>query len=249
MNLPCIAFVQNSRDEVRLQGGDGDQAAAVNAEQGSHQTTYVAFSCKDHGADAGDVAPTLRGMGFDGSHANGGGQVAVMTLAVRGRGDGRDLEVGTEGVANTLVTPNGGRDGMGVGVVAFAQEVADPVTANEQKTYTHEGSFGFRTRNVQAISLQDVGGRDKDQNGRGWNDDGTAYTVDAAATQGVATTMQVRRLTPTECLRLQGFPDDYLSIAVRGKPAADGPKYRAVGNSMAVPCIFWIGRQIERAVA
>lgn len=54
----------------------------------------------------------------------------------------------------------------------------------------------------------------------------------------------VRRLTPRECERLQGFPDDYTAITVRGKPAADGPRYKALGNSWAVPCARWIGRQI-----
>lgn len=57
--------------------------------------------------------------------------------------------------------------------------------------------------------------------------------------------MAVRRLTPVECARLQGFPDDYLNIQHRGKPAADGPKYKALGNSMAVPCMTHIGRCIE----
>jgi DNA (cytosine-5)-methyltransferase 1 len=55
----------------------------------------------------------------------------------------------------------------------------------------------------------------------------------------------VRRLTPVECARLQGFPDDYLDVSFRGKPAADGNKYRALGNSMAVPVMAWIGRRIE----
>jgi DNA (cytosine-5)-methyltransferase 1 len=55
----------------------------------------------------------------------------------------------------------------------------------------------------------------------------------------------VRRLTPRECCRLQGFPDDYLDITYRGKPAADGNKYKALGNSMAVPCMRWIGERIE----
>ena len=58
-------------------------------------------------------------------------------------------------------------------------------------------------------------------------------------------TMQVRRLTPTECARLMGFPDDYLNIHYRNKPAADGPKYKALGNSWAVPCVAWIGKRIE----
>lgn len=55
----------------------------------------------------------------------------------------------------------------------------------------------------------------------------------------------VRRLTPRECARLQGFPDDYLDITYRGKPAADGPKYKALGNSMAVPCMRWLGDRIQ----
>lgn len=63
--------------------------------------------------------------------------------------------------------------------------------------------------------------------------------------QAVMQGMQVRRLTPRECARLQGFPDDYLDITVRGKPAADGPKYKALGNSWAVPNVRWIGRRIE----
>jgi DNA (cytosine-5)-methyltransferase 1 len=57
--------------------------------------------------------------------------------------------------------------------------------------------------------------------------------------------MQVRRLTPRECERLQGFPDDYTQVPHRGKPAADGPRYKALGNSMAVPCMAWIGRRIQ----
>lgn len=57
--------------------------------------------------------------------------------------------------------------------------------------------------------------------------------------------MQVRRLTPRECERLQGFPDDYTLVTVRGKPAADGPRYKALGNSMAVPVMRWIGERIE----
>ncbi|MDN7446074.1 DNA (cytosine-5-)-methyltransferase [Burkholderia multivorans] len=62
---------------------------------------------------------------------------------------------------------------------------------------------------------------------------------------GVVTGTSVRRLTPRECERLQGFPDDYTLINVRGKPAADGPRYKALGNSMAVPVMQWVGMRIE----
>ena len=61
--------------------------------------------------------------------------------------------------------------------------------------------------------------------------------------------MQVRRLTPRECERLQGFPDDHTLIPWRGKPAdqcPDGPRYKALGNSMAVPVMRWIGERLQR---
>jgi len=162
---------------------------------------------------------------------------------------------------------------------------------------------------MQPISIQDVTPREKAQNGKGWSDDGTSYTVDTHATQGVmqpifwseeltasidlagtiqrggaggrhdgvaqpvasengdiastlrtggndhadiynsvATAMQVRRLTPVECERLQGFPDNYTAIPWRKKPAdqcPDGPRYKALGNSMAVPVMAWIGKRIQ----
>jgi len=131
------------------------------------------------------------------------------------------------------------------------------------------------------IALQDVTPREKAQNGKGWNDDGTAYTVDTAATQGVAQpidfrnlryhesdvsgtmqskstggyslnyetgvqqNMQVRRLTPVECERLQGFPDGYTNIKDK---CPDGPRYKALGNSWAVPVVRWIGERIDRTL-
>ena len=59
--------------------------------------------------------------------------------------------------------------------------------------------------------------------------------------------MVVRRLTPTECERLQGMPDGHTKIPWRGKSAEecpDGPRYKAIGNSIAVPCLRWIGERI-----
>jgi site-specific DNA-cytosine methylase len=56
----------------------------------------------------------------------------------------------------------------------------------------------------------------------------------------------VRRLTPVECERLQGFSDNYTLIPVGKKTAADGPRYKALGNSMAVPVMRWIGERISR---
>lgn len=74
---------------------------------------------------------------------------------------------------------------------------------------------------------------------------GTRGSAETASGPTLLQAMQVRRLTPKECARLQGFPDEYLDITYRGKPAADGPKYKALGNSWAVPCVRWIGRRIN----
>ncbi|MES2995868.1 MAG: DNA cytosine methyltransferase [Verrucomicrobiota bacterium] len=60
------------------------------------------------------------------------------------------------------------------------------------------------------------------------------------------TTAAVRRLTPRECERLQGFPDDHTLIPWRGKMGSDGPRYKALGNSMAVPVMRWIGERISQ---
>jgi DNA (cytosine-5)-methyltransferase 1 len=61
--------------------------------------------------------------------------------------------------------------------------------------------------------------------------------------------MAVRRLTPVECERLQGFPDSYTDIKSKNKPTPDGPRYKALGNSMAVPVMAWIGQRIEQVEA
>ena len=96
----------------------------------------------------------------------------------------------------------------------------------------------------------------------GWSEELTA-SVDLAGTiqrggdggrhDGVMTpAMAVRRLTPVECERLQGFPDGYTQIAWRKKPVSecpDGPRYKALGNSWAVPVVAWIGRRIAKEVA
>lgn len=86
--------------------------------------------------------------------------------------------------------------------------------------------------------------------------DGVGVRADLAYTllvrreiQCVNFAQQVRRLTPRECERLQGFPDDYTLIPWRKKPASecpDGPRYKALGNSWAVPCVRWIGQRIHQ---
>ena len=72
------------------------------------------------------------------------------------------------------------------------------------------------------------------------SEDGTGRGTPLAALQSSA----VRRLTPRECERLQGFPDGWTDVVYRGKPAADGPRYRALGNAFAVNCVRWIAKRL-----
>ena len=79
----------------------------------------------------------------------------------------------------------------------------------------------------------------------------TSQTISSSAsdinhTGGTIQNSRVRRLTPVECERLQGFPDNFSNIAYRGKSESpDGPRYKALGNSMAVPVMAWIGQRIQ----
>jgi DNA (cytosine-5)-methyltransferase 1 len=125
--------------------------------------------------------------------------------------------------------------------VAFAQNQRDEVREMQiagaiaaepgmkQQTYIAQPAVAFQESEYGTAEYDVAGTQRADRPGH------TTY---------LRLAMQVRRLTPVECLRLQGFPDDYLDITYRGKPAADGPKYKAIGNSMAVPCMAWIGRRI-----
>jgi len=88
-------------------------------------------------------------------------------------------------------------------------------------------------------------------NGTGFDDSGVCYTLTGADRHCVAiinpTSTVVRKLTPIEYARLQGFPENYLDIIHLNKPANDNSKYRSFGKSMAVPVMNYIGRKINEA--
>ena len=87
----------------------------------------------------------------------------------------------------------------------------------------------------------------KGENGKGWNDQNVAFTLNTVDHPGVLYKKRLRKLLPLECERLQGMPDNYTLVPYRGKPASacpDSPRYKAIGNSMAVPVMQWIGQRI-----
>lgn len=165
--------IQDVRGMDKKQNGAGfnesGTAYTVDAMATQGVAVPVAFSCKDSGNDSGIVAPTLRGMGHDQSHANGGGQVAV----------------------------------------AFQP--------------------GNLCRRAGAEPSSD------------------SFPTLGAATQGdqaphVATAMQVRRLSVTECERLQGFSDGHTA------GFSDSTRYKMLGNAVCVNVSEWIARRLKQDI-
>ena len=142
----------------------------------------------------------------------------------------------TDGTVGTLRREMHGHEP----VVAFPTNMSTTQCAN-----TEDVACNLQARNPTAVAVRTA---NTSANGHGVSVE-RAHTLDGAQGQAVASALQVRRLTPIECERLQGFPDGYTNVPHRGKPAADGPRYKALGNSMAVPCMRWIGERIQMVEA
>lgn len=171
----------------------------------------------------GQIAHTLKAEGFDASEdGTGRGQenAVALTVSLRGREGGATAELGDE-VGNCLRASGGGGDKAHVlAPIGVTIHGTDPTV---QKVASYDEIS-------QCLRARPPG------------------HVDNSSTTVALHHMQVRRLTPRECERLQGFPDDYTLIPWRKKPAdecPDGPRYKALGNSWAVPNVRWIGRRID----
>lgn len=262
-----VAFAQNQRDEVRTM----DVAGALAGEPGMKQQTFVAtpaiaFDTYNQTV-TGDTAQTLCSRGdTPGGNAHLVPAIAIRTANTSANGHGVAHEVAhtldqAQGQAIAFTTeqtpkwnddqaltltkqsPTGGGQPQ---CVAF-EEVADPIAANQGKTYTREGCNNFRMSNV-AISFKPGSSAQARSIGA---EEEVCPSLEAGGggnnKPAVATAMQVRRLTPRECERLQGFPDNYTRIKVglrSPEDCPDGPRYKALGNSMAVPVMRWIGRKL-----
>ena len=167
--------------------------------------------------------------GYAGRRQEDDVNLVARSVAIRGREDGGTIELGDD-VAHALRASQGGGD---------KAHVLAPVTI-------HSDAIG---RSGEAVTPSaDAEGKVRLRNpGIGVIDDGTTYSLMASGQpHAVATEWAVRRLTPVECARLQGFPDDYLSVVLHnGKPLADGPMYKGLGNSWPVNSVRWIGRRIQ----
>jgi DNA (cytosine-5)-methyltransferase 1 len=179
-------------------------------------------------SDYGDGVPALRAKGGDcagGSEALVAYAPPIARCVATREGSSQDYESTTMVAVHAIqagalrTNPNSGPDGVGV-----QADIAYTLEARAE---------------VQAVSVtgQKLGG-----------DVATALRASSGGgDKPHVLTSAVRRLTPRECERLMGSPDDYTRIPWRGKPASecpDGPRYKALGNSWAVPLFAWLGRRI-----
>lgn len=177
-------------------------------------------------ADTMLIAHALRGEGFDASEDGTGRGTPLVPVAysIMPMNSGKDYKARETDIAQPIMA--GGPVGGNQGGDYIAQPVAFDCKAS--------GQNGFGVGEVMS-TLRSMGHKSSHTNGGGH----------ASVQYGSA----VRRLTPRECERLQGFPDDYTLVSHRGKPMADGPRYKALGNSMAVPVMRWIGERIAQVDA
>ncbi len=213
-----------------------DIAACLNAHGGSGSMDFETETF---------VAHTLRAEGFDASEDGTGRGTPIVPVMASGCHGSNGAGIGREG------DPAFALDTTGSQAIAFDCKAS--------------GQGGFGVEEI-APTMRAMNHRDSHQNAGGQlavafritGNDGAYDTGDAIGALGTQTDpsghaivqgVSLRRLTARECERLQGFSDDYTLVTVRGKPAADGPRYRALGNSMPVPVIRWLGQRIVKSLS
>jgi DNA (cytosine-5)-methyltransferase 1 len=257
-----VCFAENTRHEVRLEGGDGSRTGALSTGGGKpgQGVPCVAYALQD----VRDVQKAQNGRGWndDGvaytvdTHATQG----VVAAFKGGQGSSAGGIGYSEHVAPTLNSADSGSNRTPVVMhPAYAIQAGalrtNPASGPDGVGVQADHAYTLEARaEVQAVAFQPRHYSDRER--MGGEPSEICHTLSAAAGQGdssphVATAMQVRRLTPEECEALQGFPRGYTMIPWRKKPASecpDGPRYKALGNSWAVPVVRWIGQRIAEAL-
>ena len=225
-----MAFAQNQREEVR---NVGDKAVSLAAEVGMHCQTFVALDMShacDVIRDCGEIAPSLQArMG------TGGNQVPLTYQDVTGAlspGAHAGSYNGQDAYNDMLVcgaTPNTMHD-----VQAILYQPKSAMEENWAESETKNALRAGESKVSHAVVCEDVSHALRANAGCAYREDAETYPVQ---------NMVVRRLTPMECERLQGFPDGWTDIGEwrdsKGKlrKPSDSPRYKALGNSIALP--FW----------
>jgi len=238
--IPVLGFNSNAQvDEMKF---DPHLSAALTCSQNSAAAYPINTQMALRGANTSNTSREGIGLGADGDPA--------FTLQA----------AHSHAVAYSMITANTGSNGLGVSeeiaptldraqpcAIAFAQNTRDEVrlvngdgrvvgalAAQPGMKQTSYVAYGLQDDTTPKVCLELNGALRRDAGGQG----ACVFTP----------LLQVRRLTPVECARLQGFPDDYLDITFNKKPATDGHKYKSLGNSMAIPVMAYLGRSIQKAL-
>ena len=225
-----IAFAQNQREEVRNVGG---KAVSLAAEAGMHCQTFVALDMShacDVIRDCGDAAPTLKA-----SMVTGGNKVPLTYQDVTGTlspGAHAGSYNGQDAYNDMLVcgaTPDVAR--------AILYQPKSAMEENWAASETKNALRAGESKVSHAVMCEDVSHALRANGACAYREDAETYPVQ---------NMAVRRLTPMECERLQGFPDGWTDIGEwideegRTHKQADSPRYKALGNSIALPFWYWM---------
>jgi len=203
---------------------DGDQYPHPTLNQSARSSGGVGASNQEVFSQRGAyLAPVAARMVAFGEYVDDG---TASTMKSRDYKDATDLV--TQPVTYSIMPMNSGKD-----YKAREVEVSQPIMAGGPVGGNQGGDYI-----MQVIAPTLTATNDPSRSPQS-----TEVTNQVAAVH--AASMAVRRPTPRECERLQGFPDDYTAIP----KAADGPRYKALGNSMAVPVMAWIGKRIANALA
>lgn len=233
--VPDVAWALQERDSK------GCDSKGCDSSTKDGHLIPIAFDCKasgQHGFSIGDTSPTLRSMASSSSHPNGGGQVAV---AIQERA--------------VCEKPDAGPDGKGFRDDDLSYTLEARTVPQAVAFQCHGGSVG-EMGTLRAGNGNETGGVPFVMNLRGreggavpeMDDLASMRASSGGSSRSYVADYAVRRLTPVECERLMGMPDNYTRIQWRKKPAEqcpDGPRYAAIGNSWAVPVFRWVGERIN----
>jgi DNA (cytosine-5)-methyltransferase 1 len=245
----CAAAVLFERHSLQ-----GHPAPSREKRQGVAASAGSSASSRSWPADISSTLDTTFGtkQGLENQHINAGCPMFVPAQPVYEM-HGQDSRVRDLGDTCSTVTSKWGTGGGNVPValqpIALAENTIgrQPQNGGNGDGFTDGGPmYTLNATGVHGVAAPTIvhGTQDPCVSdiafAQGRNNGGENVMVQA---------MAVRRLTPTECERLQGFPDNYTDIKSKNKPTPDGPRYKALGNSMAVPVMAWIGQRIEQVEA
>ena len=221
-----MAFAQNQREEVR---NVGDKAVSLAAEVGMHCQTFVVLDMShacDVIRDCGEIAPSLQ------ARMGTGGNQVPLTYGI-GNGQSNEASVMAEEVSQTLNTMHD--------VKAILYQPKSAMEENWAESETKNALRAGESKVSHAVVCEDVNHALRANAGCAYREDAETYPVQ---------NMVVRRLTPLECERLQGYPDGWTDIGEwcdsKGKhhKDADSPRYKALGNSIAIPPWKWVCKRL-----